>query len=142
MKYYTLGAIPAIGVSIYMLFRDYLGNYNSKTKFSTNCFVSGETFIKNSKNEYYSIMNIDNTPFGDKYFISSDKFDEKMIKQWEFKNKKHSIAKLIFENDKSYFVESNQDINVENPKIQLLTDDEIKKLMKNPPKFIPLPKKY
>ena len=63
---------------------------------------------------------------------------EEAIKIRSFNPEKHNILRLEFINDKKYFVESYQAIDIENPDVTLMTYS-LEELRNITPKFEPLP---
>ena len=120
---------------------DYMKN-GSRNYFATDCGINGEYFRSKSKNEYYQMIN-KNTPAKDisnnlSFFIPSTKLRERLIK-WGYDSNKHLIVRLDFDKNKSYFVESYQDIKIKNPDVIVIAMDD-KELLENLPEFIPLPR--
>jgi hypothetical protein len=158
--------VPLCGGATFMaLKRVCIDTDETNDHFHTDCYVSGDTFIKKSNNQYFTVINKKYTDSNNySYFVSSDKM--KNIKETFpfYDDKKHYIVRLNFDRNKEYFIESNQDISVvrmpeglrssgsrsdagrslllnasDTSSYKILDDDEIKQLLENPPKFEPLP---
>ena len=77
------------------------------------------------------------------FFIPLGGEMQNRLDMWGYDPKKHSIVLLDFSKNKGYFVESNQDINVEHPDITIMSEDtDIYDLLMSRPKFVPLPDSY
>lgn len=113
----------------------------SRNIFSTDMGINGEYFRSKSKNEYYQIID-KNTQAKDIsklcFFVPSEKIKERLI-LWGYDSKKHLIVRLDFNKNKSYFVESYQDITITDPDVIVMTLDD-KELLENLPEFTPLPR--
>jgi len=109
--------------------------YGSKKNFMTEYSINGEFFRSRTDNEYFWIVKketqinqLSNIPM----FIPS----YKLLERFKYFNQKDYVfVRLEFTKNKSYFVESTQDITVENPDVTIL-DLSIEEILKNTPKFI------
>jgi hypothetical protein len=107
----------------------------------TNRYVSGQV-LRNTKNEYYAVVNHGEPMKNHGYFIPFNKISSMYLydsKYYESNHFDYSILRLNFEDNKEYFIESNQDISVDNPSMTFLSRDEVLELIKTPPKFVILP---
>lgn len=114
--------------------------YGSRNYFGTDCSINGEYFRSRSKNEYYQIID-KNTMAKDlserNFFVPSNKLPER-LHLWKYDPKTHLIVRLDFDKNKQYFVENNQDINITNPDVIVMTAD-YNDVISNLPEFVPLP---
>jgi len=114
--------------------------YGSKKDFITDYHINGEFFRSRTDNEYFWVIKKDskinqlsNIPM----FIPSYKLPER----FKYFNQNECVfVRLEFTKDKKYFVESNQDITIENPDVTIL-DLSVKEILKNTPKFISIKQK-
>lgn len=114
--------------------------HGSRNYFGTDCGINGEYFRSRSKNEYYNIVdkNMSTRDISTlSFFVPSSKLPER-LHIWNYDPKKHLIVRLYFHKNKSYFVESYQDIKITNPDVIVMTADD-NEVLENLPEFIPLP---
>jgi hypothetical protein len=63
-----------------------------------------------------------------------------MLKNYNFSNDKHIIIKLIFDKNKLYFVERNQNISIRYPNFTIIQNIEsVDNFINNLGPFIPIP---
>jgi hypothetical protein len=110
--------------------------------FVTECFVDGEYFQSKSNNEYYNIipknMSVEDMCYIDEFFHKNIFIE--MLKNYNFSNDKHIIIKLIFDKNKLYFVERNQNISIRYPNFTIIQNIEsVDNFINNLGPFIPIP---
>jgi len=116
--------------------------YGSRNLFCTDCLINGEYFRKKSSNEYYNIVS-KNISVEDMIYIGGFFHKEHFIrelKNCKFSNDKHIIIKLIFDNNKAYFVEANQNISVKYPNFVVIQNiSSVDDFINNLEPFVPIP---
>ena len=115
-----------------------LSKYGSKNLFSTDCYINGEYFRSRSNNQYFCVVDKNIKLCEVHKHVCDFRELEEAIKIRSFNPEKHNILRLEFMNDKKYFVESYQAIDIENPDVTLMTYS-LEELRNITPKFEPLP---
>lgn len=116
--------------------------HGSRNLFCTDCGINGEYFKSKSSNEYYQViqknMTIEDMCYLEGFFHKEHFIRE--LKNCNFANHTHIIIKLIFDNDKSYFVEANQNISISNPNFEVIQNiKDINNFINNLQPFVPIP---
>jgi len=111
--------------------------YGSKKSFTTEYHINGEFFRSRTDNEYFWVVK-KNSTIDQITRIPSFVPSYKLPERFKYLNQNECVfVRLEFTKNKRYFVESNQDITVENPDVTIL-DLSVEEILENTPKFIPI----
>ena len=116
--------------------------FGSKNYFSTDCAINGEYFRSRTKNQYFCVVDKNVKLCEVHNHICDFRELEEAIKIRSYNPEKHNILRLEFTNNKNYFVESYQAIDMfnkeEKPDVTLI-NMSLEELRNITPKFEPLP---